>query len=50
MARLRPAPVEYRVCDCGVEYEGAQCPQCSHPFDPATTKKVMHDRLILVAV
>ncbi|MCS6862432.1 MAG: hypothetical protein NZT92_19180 [Abditibacteriales bacterium] len=51
MARLRQAPIEYKVCaDCGIEYEGAQCPQCRHAFDPQTTRKVTHDRLILVGV
>lgn len=53
MARLRLASVELKVCptkDCGIEYEGSQCPKCKQPFDPKIGKKVMYDRLILVDV
>jgi hypothetical protein len=51
--RLRLAPVEYKVCstpNCDTKYEGAQCPQCRYPFDSATARKELADRLILVDV
>ncbi len=51
MARLRLAPVEYKQCSvCGRPYEGAQCPECRHPFDPKTTLKEIKDRLIMVGI
>jgi hypothetical protein len=53
MARLRIAPVEYKVCRCGTEYEGARCPDClgrRTPFDPNTMRKIAYDHLIVVGV
>lgn len=51
--RLRLAPVEYKTCTtagCGGKYEGGHCPTCKQPFEPRTTVKGLHDRLILVDV
>lgn len=50
MARLRLAPVEYKICPADGIYEGEQCPHCRRPFDPQTVRKMTHDRLILVDV
>lgn len=32
-----------------LEYEGAHCPHCRNPFDPARGPRVTHERFILVA-
>lgn len=51
--RLRLAPVEYKTCataSCSGKYEGGHCPTCKQPFEPRTTIKRLHDRLILVDV
>lgn len=53
MARLRLAPVVYKVCpttDCGTPYEGLQCPLCRQSFHPENVRRVIYDRLILVDV
>ena len=58
--RLRPVPVEYKVCTkkgCGAwkggvfrptEYEKGECPECGRPFDPATHTVRTRRRWILV--
>ena len=51
--RLRLAPVEYKICpeaECDTEYEGAQCPQCKQPDNPAAVARRTYDRLILADI